>query len=80
MIRYSAEMKKGYEAELAARRQPLENTKLALETWYARKLEEANIVGEEKDYYDKLMNDMDNAIRDYNAKTAAIRKGPVTEP
>ena len=69
-------MRTGYQAELVARRNKLETVKMALEAWYAKKIEDAKIINEVKDEYDKLMADVDAGIRDFQGTATAIRKDP----
>ena len=78
--RLSDEAKASYQSEVAARKVTLENAKMALELWHARRLPEKAIVEKEKVEYDKLMNDADVAIRDFVSTATGIRKahGPVS--
>ena len=68
------EMADGYKSELAAAKTLLEEAKMALEVWYARKIPEAEIQGEVRKEYDNLMQNCDTAMREATGTMKAIEK------
>ena len=71
-------MLEGYLSELGARKTGLEDAKLAMESWYALKMQEEMIVGPEREKYDDLVGAVDTAIREFNSTMGAIKKAIVT--
>ncbi|CAE7853418.1 unnamed protein product, partial [Symbiodinium necroappetens] len=77
----SEKMKEGYVHELDEGRKSIETARTQLEAWYARKLEDEDIVGDEKRVYEDVMRDVDNAFVALNGKIKAVKTAtvPVTK-
>ena len=71
-------MLEGYLSELGARKTGLQDAKLSLESWYALKVKEEMIVGEEREKYDGLVTAVETAIREFNSTQGAIKKAIAT--
>ena len=68
------EMKAGYIAELRARKKTMDAAKASLEGWYALRLDEDKVVGEERVRYDKVMGVADAAIQSTNGTLGSVKK------
>ena len=67
-------MKAGYIAELKKRKKEVDTCKANLEAWYALRLSDELMVGEEKIKFDKLLNLADTSISNANGTMATIKK------
>ncbi|CAE7333803.1 unnamed protein product [Symbiodinium sp. CCMP2592] len=69
----SEKMKEGYQSELGEAVAGVEKARSSLEAWYARKVEEANIVGSERAIYDDTLRAVDAALTVLAGKVKAIK-------
>ena len=74
LIRLTKGMLEGYLSELGARKTGLQDAKLSLESWYALKVPEEMIVGEEREKYEGLVSGVETAIREFNSTQGVIKK------
>ena len=74
LLRMTKEMKAGYMAEIKARKKEIDKAKAGLESWYALRLEEAKIVGEERAKYDSLLSATDTSIQNGNGTMNTVKK------
>eukprot|EP00435_Cladocopium_sp_Y103_P052853 s438_g16.t1 len=69
----SDSMKKAYHEELDSSRMELESVKTELETWYANRYEESQMVGAIKETFESLMSRADAQISSYSGIAKTIR-------
>ena len=74
VLRMTDEMKSGYTSELDARKGEIDKAKAALEAWYGKRLEEKDIVGDERARYDVLMAGSDTAMKTAQGTMGTVRK------
>ncbi|CAE6914749.1 unnamed protein product [Symbiodinium sp. CCMP2456] len=74
----SEKMKEGYAQELDEGTQVVETARGRLEEWYARKIEDADIVGEERGIYDEAMRAVDQAFTVLAGKIKAVKTATVS--
>ncbi|CAE7875629.1 unnamed protein product, partial [Symbiodinium necroappetens] len=71
-------MIEGYEHELNAGKKAVEDARAQLESWFSRKLEDADIVGEERAVYDTVIRAVDSAFLVLNGKMKAVKTATET--
>ncbi|CAE7274913.1 unnamed protein product, partial [Symbiodinium necroappetens] len=69
----SEKMKEGYEQELSEGKKAVEDARAQLESWYSRKLEDSEIVGEERNVYDQVIRAVDSAFVVLAGKMKAVK-------
>ncbi|CAE7403183.1 unnamed protein product [Symbiodinium sp. CCMP2592] len=69
----SEKMRDGYTQELEEGKQSVEQARAKLETWFARKLEDAEIVGPERAVYDEILREVESAFVMLNGKVKAVK-------
>ncbi|CAE7881203.1 unnamed protein product [Symbiodinium necroappetens] len=69
----SDKMKEGYLQELEEGKQVVENARTGLEKWYARKLEDSDIVGEERGIYEEVMRAVEHSFTILSGKLKAVK-------
>lgn len=69
----SGSMKNAYIEEVEGCKLDLENAKISLETWYAKRYPEAEIVGAVKEEYERHMGTAEKVLQQYNGKSKQIR-------
>ena len=66
-------MKQAYAEEVVKLSTSLSSVKMELETWYAKRFEDKDLVGPVKDTYDQLMTQADSEINIYTGSIKSIR-------
>ena len=72
-------MKAAYAEEVSNLTTKLEAAKMSLETWYAKRIEDKDIVDEVKETYDSLMNLADNELNQFTGSMKSIRTAMATQ-
>ena len=72
-------MKTAYGEELGGVMASLEAIKIELETWYSKRVPDAEILGAIKDTYDDLMNRADGEINRFTGTTKTIKTAIVSQ-
>ena len=73
-LRMTDEMKSGYASELEARKGAIDSAKASLEAWYGKRLEEKDIVGDERAQYDVLMAASDTTMKTAQGTMSTVKK------
>ena len=73
-------MKNGYIAELGMHKQQLGDARAGLEEWYARRMKDEDIMGEERARYDEVLQAVDQAVVSFQGAAKMIRSAMVPEP
>ncbi|CAE7418220.1 unnamed protein product [Symbiodinium sp. CCMP2592] len=69
----SDKMREGYSQELEEGKQLVEEARGKLEAWFARKLDDVDIVGPERAVYDEILRDVESAFVVLNGKMKAVK-------
>ena len=73
----SDHMIRAYTEELTARMQEVDTCKARMEKWYAGRLEDHEVVGDQKDEYDHAMTLADATIADTNKSIKMVKNALV---
>eukprot|EP00435_Cladocopium_sp_Y103_P018677 s1067_g4.t1 len=75
--RRSASMKAAYDGELVGLLQEADTTRAKMEAWYALRLEDENVVGEQLNMYETLMAQFDSMMTKTNGSTKLVKNAIV---